>query len=127
MPTALEPAPAPATVAMLIQSLDATIQTRQTTVLKLGRLARWLIFVAAGIALASIVVAVIKGFTHFLLISGYAAFVAALALRLHARSRSLGQGLVGMRYTRGGLADEALLTRQREGLMRKAEDYLAQN
>ena len=112
---------------MLIQSLDATIQTRQTTVLKLSRLARWLIFAASAIAFASIVVAVITGFTHFLLVAGYAAFVAALALRLHARSRSLGQGLVGMRYTRGGLADEALLTRQREGLMRKAEDYLAQN
>ena len=123
----LEPAPAPAAIATLTLSLDATIQIRQATVLKLSRFARWLLFAAGGIALASVVVAVIEGFTHFLLVAGFAAFVAALALRLHARSRFLGQGLVGMRYTRSGLADDALLSRQREALMRKADEYLAQN
>ena len=126
-PLGLEPAPAPAAIATLTLSLDATIQNRQATVLKLSRFARWLLFAAGGIALASVVVAVIEGFTHFLLVAGFAAFVAALALRLHARSRFLGQGLVGMRYTRSGLADDALLSRQREALMRKADEYLAQN
>ena len=126
-PSGLEPAPAPATVATLMLSLDATIQIRQATVLKLSRLARWLLVAAGAIALASVVVAVIKGFIHFLLVAGFAALVAGLALRLHARSRYLGQGLVGMRYTRSGLADESLLSRQREALMRKAEEYLAQN
>ena len=126
-PLGLEPAPAPAAIATLTLSLDATIQIRQATVLKLSRFARWLLFAAGGIALASVVVAVIEGFTHFLLVAGFAAFVAALALRLHARSRFLGQGLVGMRYTRSGLADDALLSRQREALMRKADEYLAQN
>ena len=123
----LEPAPAPATVATLIHSLDATIQNRQATVLKLSHLAQWLLYAAGAIAIGSIVVAIIEGFTHFLLVAGFAAFVAALALRLHARSRFLGQSLVGMRYTRSGLADEALLSRQREALMRKADEYLAQN
>lgn len=127
MPTALEPSLAPAALTTLMLSLDATIQTRQATVLKLSRLARWLLFAAGGIALSSIAVAVIHGFTHFLLVAGFAAFVAGLSLRLHARSRYLGQGLVGMRYTRSGLADDALLTRQREALMRKADEYLAQN
>ena len=126
-PLGLEPAPAPATVATLIYSLDATIQNRQATVLKLSHLARWLLYAAGAIAIGSIVVAIIEGFTHFLLVAGFSAFVAALALRLHARSRFLGQGLVGMRYTRSGLADEALLSRQREALMRKADEYLAQN
>ena len=95
--------------------------------MKLSRHARWLILAAGAIALASLVVAVIEGFTHFLLVSGFAALVAGLALRLHARSRYLAQGLVGMRYTRSGLADEALPSRQREALMRRAEEYLAQN
>ena len=126
-PLGLEPAPAPAAIATLTLSLDATIQIRQATVLKLSRFARWLLFAAGAIALASVVVAVIEGFTHFLLVAGFAAFVAAIALRLHARSRFLGQGLVGMRYTRSGLADDALLSRQREALMRKADEYLAQN
>ena len=126
-PLGLEPAPAPATVATLIHSLDATIQIRQATVLKLSHLARWLLYAAGAIALSAIVVALVEGFTHFLLVAGFEAFVAALALRLHARSRYLGQSLVGMRYTRSGLADEALLSRQREALMRKADEYLAQN
>ena len=68
-----------------------------------------------------------ESFIHFLLVAGFAAFVAGLALRLQARSRYLGQGLVGMRYTRSGLADEALPSRQREALMRRADEYLAQN
>ena len=126
-PLGLEPAPAPAAIATLTHSLEATIQIRQATVLKLSRLARWLLVAAGALALAALVAAIVESFTHFLLVAGFAALVAGLALRLHARSRSLGQGLVGMRYTRSGLADETLLSRQREALMRKAEEYLAQN
>ena len=62
-----------------------------------------------------------------LVVAGFGAFVASLAVRLHARTRFLGQGLVGMRYTGSGLADEALPTRQREMVVRKADEYLGHN
>ncbi len=108
-------------------SLETMIQTRQTTVVKLSRLARGLVFFALTIALAAVAVLFVESLTHFLIVIGFAAFVASLALRLHARALSLGQGLVGMRYTGSGLADEALPTRQREALVRKADEYLARN
>ena len=103
------------------------IQTRQATVVKLSKLARWLLFIAIAIAVGSITVMFIQSFTHFLFVAGFALFAAGLALWLHTRSLFLGQGLVGMRYTSSGLADTALPTRQRENLIRKADEYLAQN
>ena len=108
-------------------SLQTMIQTRQATVLKLSRLARWLVFFSIAIALGSIAVMFLQSLEHFLIVAGFAVFVLGLALWLHARARFLGQGLVSMRYTGTGLADDALPTRQRETLMRKADEYLAQN
>ena len=129
-PPVIAPAPeeqAPAPPSTMLLSLDEAVQTRQGTVLKLSRLTRWFLVLAVFVALASVVAAVMQGTTHFLFVAGFAAFLAALALRLHALARLLGQGLVGMRYTRSGLADDALPARQREPLLRRAEESLAQN
>ena len=123
-PAAVEPPPPLSARAL---SLETMIQTRQASVLKLSRLARWLVFIAIAAAVASVAVLLAKGFMHFLFVAGFPLFVAGLALRLHARALFLGQGLVGMRYTGNGLADDALPTRQREVLVRKADEYLAQN
>ena len=109
------------------RSLETMIQTRQASVLKLSRLARWLFAIAVAVAIAALIVLFVKSFSHFLYVFGFALFAAGLALRLHARALFLGQGLVAMRYTSGGLADSALPTRQRDSLMRKADEYLAQN
>ena len=128
-PVATAPAVAepPVPASPLLLSLETMILARQATVLKLSSLARGILYFASIVALASIAAAIVHSFTHFLLVAGFAAFVASLALRLHARSRFLGQGLVALRYTSSGLADDALPTRQRESLLRKADEYLAQN
>jgi hypothetical protein len=59
------------------------------------------------------------GGTHFLMVAGFAVFLACQALLVLARVDFLAQGLLGLRYTRCGLADESLPTRQREPLVRK--------
>ena len=109
------------------RSLDTVILVRQATVLKLSRLGHWLIFIGAAFAFGALVVLFLQSIEHFLFVFGFAIFVVGLGLWLNARSRFLGQELVGMRYTSSGLADEFLPTRQRETLMRKADEYLAQN
>ncbi len=108
-------------------SLTTMIEARQTTVLKLSRLGRRMLFFSYAIALAAVGVLFTFSIEHFIFVAGFALLVASLAMWLNARSRSLGQGLVAMRYTSSGLADEALPTRQRDALVRKADDYLAQN
>ncbi len=108
----------------VLESLDVTIQTRQTALRSLGRLARWLLLAALLLALASIPMWTALGFSHFVFVAGFAVFVAAQALRLRARASYLGQCLIGLRYTRGALADESLPSRQREPLLRKAEETL---
>ena len=118
---ALPPAPVPTPPALL--PLDAAIQTRHTSLLGLRRLARWMIFAALGIAALSLP-ATILGLTHFLLLAGFAGFVACQALLVRARIEFLGQELIGMRYTRSGLADETLPSRQREPLVRRAEEIV---
>ena len=107
-------------------SLETMIQARQVTVLNLSRIARLLLFASGAIVLASLPLIFVESFTHFLLVAGFGAFVASLAARLQARTRYLGQGLVGMRYTGSGLADDALPTRQREMVVRRADEYLGQ-
>ena len=68
--------------------------------------------------------ATMLGFTHFLLLAGFAGFIACQALLVRARIDFLGQGLIGLRYTRSGLADETLPSRQREPLVRRAEEIV---
>lgn len=116
-----------APMSMRALSLETMIQARQVTVLKLSRLARLLLFASGAIVLGSIPLIFVESLTHFLIVAGFGAFVASLAVRLQARTRYLGQGLVGMRYTGSGLADDALPTRQREMVVRRADEYLAQN
>ncbi len=113
----------PATVPPVLHSLDAAIQTRHETLIDLRRLARWLFLAAAGLGLLSLP-ATMMGLTHFLLLAGFAGFVACQAQLVRARVAYLGQGLIGMRYTRSGLADESLPSRQREPLVRRAEELV---
>ena len=114
---ALLPEPAPPA----LQTLDAAMATRHESLLQLRRLARWLLLAALGCGLLSLPAATL-GLTHFLLLAGFAAFVASQALLVQARVAFLGQGLLGLRYTRSGLADETLPNRQREPLLRKAQE-----
>ena len=123
----LAPVETPAPPPTRMRSLETMIQARQATVLKLSRLANGLLLFAGALLFVSIGAAVLHSFTHFLFVAGFAVFTATVALWLHARARLLGQGLVAMRYTSSGLADDALPTRQRESLLRKADEYLAQN
>ncbi len=120
---ATAPAPAPAAVPAALHTLDAAIRTRHESILDLRRLARWMILAAMGIGLLALPAALL-GLTHFLLLAGFAAFVACEALLVRSRIDFLGQGLIGMRYTRSGLADETLPTRQREPLVRRAEEIV---
>lgn len=113
----LLPEPAPPA----LQTLDAAMATRHETILRLRRLARWLLLAALGCGLLSVPAATL-GLTHFLLLAGFAGFIASQALLVQARIEYLGQGLLGLRYTRSGLADETLPNRQREPLLRKAEE-----
>ena len=124
-----EPAPVENTAPVSTRecSLETVIQVRQATVLKLGRLGHWLIFFGAAFAFGALVVLFLQSIEHFLFVFGFAIFVVGLGMWLNARSRFLGQELVGMRYTSSGLADEFLPTRQRETLIRKADEYLAQH
>lgn len=119
-----KPTPRRSPLAPLLLALDAAMRTRQETIRKLRRLAGWLLFVAAGAALLSIALAVVASTTHFFLLAGFAAFAASLALLLRVRIDLLGQGLVGLRYARSGLADEALPSRQRAPLLQRAEETL---
>ena len=121
------PAENTAPVSTRERSLETTIQVRQTTVLKLSRIGHWLIFIGGAFAFGALVVLFLQSIEHFLFVFGFAIFVVGLGMWLNARSRFLGQELVGMRYTSSGLADEFLPTRQRETLIRKADEYLAQH
>ena len=113
----------PATTPPVLQSLDAAIQTRHGTIRDLRRLARGLLLAALGVGLLALPAAML-GLTHFLLVAGFAVFVACQAQLVRARTGFLGQGLIGMRYTRSGLADETLPSRQREPLVRRAEEIV---
>ncbi|MCE9608707.1 MAG: hypothetical protein K8R23_00610 [Chthoniobacter sp.] len=114
---ALLPEPEPPT----LQTLDTAMATRHETLLQLRQLAQRLLLGAAGCGILALP-ALALGFTHFLLLAGFAAFLASQALLVRARIAFLGQGLLGLRYTRSGLADEALPNRQREPLVRKAAE-----
>lgn len=109
------------------RSLESMIQVRQTSVVKLSQLGHWLIFIGVAFGFVALVVLFLQSIEHFIFVAGFAVFVVGLGMWLNARSRFLGQELVGMRYTSSGLADEFLPTRQRETLVRKADEYLAQN
>jgi len=115
---------APAATPPALLSLDAAIETRRESIFQFRRLARGLVFAALGVGLLSLPAALL-GLTHFLLLAGFACFIACQALLVRARVDFLGQGLIGMRYTRSGLADETLPSRQREPLVRKAEEIIA--
>lgn len=108
--------PEPETPAL--QTLDTAMATRHETLQQLRLLARRLLLGAAAFALLALP-ALALGFTHFLLVAGFAGFLACQALLVRARVDLLGQGLLGLRYTRSGLADESLPGRQREPLVRK--------
>ncbi len=120
-PAALPAAPAATTPAL--HTLDAAIQTRHESLLDLRRLARWMLLAAVGLGVLALPAALL-GFTHFLLLAGFAGFIACQALLVRARIGFLVQGLIGMRYTRSGLADETLPSRQREPLVRRAEEIV---
>jgi hypothetical protein len=108
----------------MLPALDSVIDARQESIGAFRRLARWLKLSALGLAALSLPAALWVGLTHFLLIFGFALFIASLALFLHARIALLGQQLVGLRYTRSGLADELLPNRQREPLLRRAAEFV---
>jgi hypothetical protein len=108
----------------MLPALDSVIDARQESIGAFRRLARWLKLAALGLVALSLPAALWVGLTHFLLIFGFALFLASLALFLHARIALLGQRLVGLRYTRSGLADELLPNRQREPLLRRAAEFL---
>ena len=114
---ALLPEPVPPA----LHTLDTAMLTRHATILQLRRLAYWLLFVALAGALLALPAALL-GLTHFLLLAGFAGFVASQALLVQARVEYLGQGLLCLRYTRSGLADESLPARQRDPLVRRAEE-----
>jgi hypothetical protein len=116
--------PARRTESPMLPALDSVIDARQESVEALRRLARWLKFSALGVVALALPAALWVGLTHFLLIFGFALFLASLALFLHARIALAGQRLVGLRYTRSGLADELLPNRQREPLLRRAAEFL---
>ena len=120
-PAALPAKPVPVPPALL--ALDAAVLTRHESILALRRLARWLLLAALGLGALALPAALL-GFTHFLLLAGFAGFVACQALLVRARLAFLGQGLIGLRYTRSGLADETLPSRQREPLVRRAEEIV---
>ena len=120
-PATLPSAPKP--VPPALHTLDAAIETRHETLLDLRRLARWMLFAALGIGVLALP-ATMMGLTHFLLLAGFAGFIACQAMLVRARIDFLGQGLIGMRYTRSGLADETLPSRQREPLVRRAEEIV---
>ena len=130
-PLAPTPAPTPAKAPPVLRSespilpaLDGVIDARGETIVLLRKVARWLKLGALGLVVISIPVGLFAGLTHFLFVFGFAVFVAALALFLHAHIDVLGQHLVGLRYARSGLADELLPSRQREPLLRKAAEVL---
>ncbi len=113
----LLPEPAPPD----LHTLDVAMATRHETILLLLQRARWLLLAAIGFGILALP-AMALGLTHFLLLAGFAGFLASQALLLRARADFLGQGLLGLRYTRSGLADENLPSRQREPLVRKVEE-----
>jgi hypothetical protein len=119
------PAPVPATPPppRSLESLDAAIHTRHESIVKLRNLARWLMRGALFLAILAVPMAFV-GLTHFLLLAGFSAFIACQALVVRARVAFLGQGLIGMRYTRSGLADETLPSRQRDPLVRRHEEFV---
>ena len=117
------PARPAAVTAPVLLSLDAAIQTRHETILDLRRLARWMLFAALGLAVLAVPAALL-GLTQCLLLAGFAAFIACQAMLVQGRAEFFGQGLIGMRYTRSGLADETLPSRQREPLVRRAEEIV---
>lgn len=114
----------PAVTPPALLALDAAIETRRESIAQFRRLARWLLLAALGLGVLSLP-ALLMGLTHFFLLAGLAVFIACQALLVQARVDFLGQCLIGMRYTRSGLADETLPTRQREPLVRKAEEIVA--
>ncbi len=116
--------PAKRSESPMLPALDAVVDARQESIEQMRKLARWLKITALAVVALSLPAALWIGLTHFLLIFGFALFVASLALFLHARIALLGQRLVGLRYTRSGLADELLPNRQREPLLRRAAEIL---
>ena len=101
-----------------LQTLDTAMATRHETLQQLRLLARRLLLGAAGFGLLALPSLALGG-THFLMVAGFAALLACQALLVLARVDFLAQGLLGLRYTRSGLADESLPNRQREPLVRK--------
>jgi hypothetical protein len=106
-----------------LETLDAAIETRHASILRLRTLARWLLFAAAFFAVLAVPMTFL-GLIHFVLLAGFAAFIACQALLVRARVAFLEQGLIGMRYTRSGLADETLPSRQRDPLVRRTEEFV---
>jgi hypothetical protein len=120
MPSAVPITPPPP---RSLEMLDAAISTRHESIVKLRLLARWLLRGALFLAVLAVPMA-FMGPTHFLLLAGFAAFIACQALLVRARVAFLAQGLIGMRYTRSGLADETLPSRQRDPLVRRHEEFV---
>lgn len=120
----IEPMPESQLASTFLPSLDDAIQTREQSILYLRGMVRWMFLGALGAAALALLLLALAGLTHFLLVAGFAALAAAQAFFLHARVDLLGQSLVGMRYTRSGLAEETLPNRQRDPLLRKAQEIL---
>ena len=119
LPTgALEESPKPD-----FTSLDEAMATRVETLRQLRRLDRALSLGACGCAILALL-AILFGWIHFFLLAGFGGFLASQAFLVNARGDFLGQGLLGLRYARSGLADATLPTRQRQPLLQRANEVV---
>ncbi len=117
-----EPAPSPYRL-----PLGTLIETRRKSIAELRRLERWLLWASLGFLVLSLLVAAArKNVLIFPLIAGFSVLVAALALVLRARTDFIAQSVIGIQYTRTGLEDDALPTRQRNLLKQKAGQLLGE-
>ena len=104
-------------------SLDRAMATRAETLRQLRRLGRGLSLGACGCAILAIL-AILFGWIHFFLLAGFGGFLASQAFLVNVRVDSLGQGLLGLRYTRSGLADATLPNRQRQPLLQRVSEVV---
>ena len=107
--------------------LGSLVETRRRSIAELRRVERWLLLASLGLLVFSLLLALARrNVLLFPLIAGFAALVAALALVLRARTDFIAQTVIGIQYTRTGLEDDGLPSRQRNLLKQKAGQFLGE-
>lgn len=120
------PAPAPASSPYRLP-LATLIETRGKSVAELRRLERGLLWASLALLILSLLVAAARRNVLLLpLVAGFGVLIAALALVLRARTDLIAQSLIGIQYTRTGLEDDALPSRQRNLLKQRAGQLLGE-